>query len=81
MTLNGALLLANAVGDSQCEVDSSDRPVYMGFAEAGSATSAAAWRIIKFTYSGTNSTFATMKHASGSIDSNKIWDSRADYQY
>lgn len=81
LSLNDLLFRSSLIGDIVNEVDASDRIIYMGLADAGSDTGDPKWRIIKFTYTGTNVTFDTMKYADGSTDANKIWTNRANYQY
>ncbi len=59
--------------------DSSGRLEYYGQAEPGSATSAAKWRIEKYTYSGIEE---TGKGYPGGDNANiYIWDNRATYSY
>lgn len=75
------LMRSSQIGDILAEVDSSDRIVYMGFSDAGASEGDPAYRIVKFTYDGDNTTFDSMKHADGSTDQNKVWDDREDYTY
>jgi len=58
---------------------SGDNAIYVGEAEPGSAKSAAAWRIKKITYSGSNPT--DIQWAEGNGNFNKIWNNRAGYSY
>jgi hypothetical protein len=58
--------------------DVSASVVYYGFAQAGTATSAASWKIQKKTVSGTLTTYT---FANGSPDFIAIWDNRASYSY
>ena len=53
--------------------------VYLGLAVPGTATSAAAWQIRKFTTSGSNPT--SMLWAGGSGTFTNIWDNRASLTY
>lgn len=61
------------------EYDGSNNPVYIGFAEPGSATSDPAWLIRKLTWSGSNVT--AIQYANGSTVFNSIWDNRASLSY
>jgi hypothetical protein len=81
LSLNDLLVRSNLVGDSLCIVDELDRPVFMGFAEAGTKPDEHKWKIIKFTYIGENTTYSSMRHADGSTDQNKVWDDKEEYTY
>lgn len=61
------------------DYDGSGNVIYHGIAITGSATSAAAWFIEKFTYSGSNVTIRQM--ANGSDLANQIWDNRTLLTY
>lgn len=63
------------------EYDSYNRPVYIGQAHPGVATTAAQWQIRKLTYSGVTSNCTAVEYASGSNDYNAVWDDRATYVY
>ena len=53
---------------------------YRGWASAGVATSAASWKIIKYTYDATGNLTGT-GFAGGSASFNQIWDNRASLSY
>jgi hypothetical protein len=53
--------------------------LYRGEAKAGTAKSAASWRISRFTYSGSDIT--DVQFADGESTYDKIWDNRASYTY
>jgi len=53
--------------------------LYLGEAPPGSATSAAAWRIQKYTYSGSNLT--DTQYADGDEEFDNVWDDRASLSY
>jgi len=59
--------------------DSSGRLEYYGQAAPGSATSAAKWRIEKYTYSGIQE--LDRGYPSGDNANIYIWDNRATYTY
>lgn len=54
-------------------------PVYVGEAAPGSATSAAAWKIKRLSYSGDNLT--AVEWADGDTQYDNIWDNRASISY
>ncbi len=54
--------------------------VYEGYAAPGTATTAAAWQIVKHTYDGSNNRLTTM-FAGGTNDYNQVWDNRASLSY
>ena len=58
---------------------------YTGYAQPGSAASAARWRIKKYTYDGNNVTdiqwAKSSANASDYLEFNKVWDSRPTYTY
>lgn len=56
-----------------------DSVTYHGWATPGTAKSAAAWAIVKFTYSGSNVT--DIQWAGGSASFNQVWDNRASLGY
>lgn len=51
---------------------------YYGFAAAGTATSAASWKIAKETVSGVST---TLLFADGDVNFNNVWDNRASLSY
>ena len=51
---------------------------YVGIAEAGSATSAASWKILRVSKSGT---VTAIDHANGEVAEDKVWDNRLSYTY
>lgn len=55
-------------------------PLYIGWAPVGAATSAASWKIRKFTYDGNNQ-LLTIQYANGDIGFHAIWDNRASLTY
>ncbi len=62
------------------EYDASDNPIYVGQAAPGTADTAAAWQIRKYTYDGNNN-IAAREFAAGDNSYNKIWNNRASYDY
>jgi len=56
------------------------QPTYIGWATPGVATSAAKWKIRKFTYDG-NGQLTNIQFASGDVGFNFIWDNRGTYTY
>ena len=54
--------------------------IYEGYAAPGTATSAAAWQIVKHTYDGSDNRLTT-KFAGGTNDYNQVWDNRASLSY
>ncbi len=54
--------------------------IYEGYAAPGTATSAAAWQIVKYTYDGSDNRLTT-KFAGGTNDYNQVWDNRASLSY
>ena len=61
------------------DFDGGANPVYIGYAVPGTAKSAAAWRIQKLTYSGSNVT--DIQLANGSPDFTAVWNNRAALSY
>jgi hypothetical protein len=61
------------------DYDGSGNITYKGFATPGSATSAAAWAICSFTYSGSN--VVAILWASGNNAMSNVWDNRAGLAY
>ena len=55
------------------------QPVFVGWAEPGTATSAARWRIAKLTYVANQVT--QVQWATGSIAYNQVWDNHASLAY
>ena len=55
------------------------QPVYVGWAEPGTSTSAAKWRIAKLTYVANQVT--QVQWATGSIAYNQVWDNHASLAY
>lgn len=56
------------------------QPVYEGWAEPGTATSAASWIIKKNTYNSDGS-FSYVQWADGNINNDNVWDNRASLTY
>ncbi len=62
------------------ENDSSGRPIFIGLAKPGTATSKALWQIRKITYDGSG--FLTdVQWAGGNATFNQVWDDRAGLSY
>lgn len=55
-------------------------PIYIGWAVPGVATSAAKWKIRKFTYDG-NGQILNIQFAKNDVGFNFVWDNRATYTY
>ena len=62
------------------ENDSTGRPIYLGYAEPGTATTAAKWQIRKLTYDSAGAV-TDIQFASGTNDFIHVWDNRATYSY
>jgi uncharacterized membrane protein len=75
-TSNGGL---PGIYTEKMEYDGNYLLIYHGFASPGTATSAAAWSIVKYTYTGTQIT--DKKWAGGSTAFSQIWDNRASLSY
>ena len=56
-----------------------DDPVYVGWAPPGKATSDPIWKIMKFTFSGTN--IVSRDWADGDTKFDNVWDDRAALAY
>lgn len=69
--MNGAMAM---------RVDDTTGTIYQGWAEPGTATSAASWRIRKVVTSGTPED-TTITFADGDRSFNNIWDNRASLSY
>lgn len=67
-------------GIQAMENDGMGRPVYIGYAKAGTAKDKIGWQIRKLTYDA-NSAVTDVQFASGTAEFDKIWDSRAGYSY
>ena len=81
-------LIAGAAGstslaslDYLASVDDDDNPEYVGYAEPGTASSAAKWQIRKVTYEANTDTIVSVKYAGGSAAFDKAWDDRDSYTY
>ena len=73
--LGGTLMSVQAF-----ENNANGQPVYIGYAEAGTAKTAPKWQIRKITYDANN--FITdIQFASGTANFDKIWNSRDTYTY
>lgn len=55
--------------------------VYEGWANPGTATSAAAWSIRKNVYGGSPSSLSASLWADGNTDFDNVWDNRASLNY
>jgi len=58
---------------------SGGNPIYVGWAEPGTASSAVGWKIIKLTWSGSEVT--DIQYPNGDNAFIYVWDSRAGYSY
>ena len=58
---------------------SAGKLIYEGFAEPGTAVSAAGWLIRRYTWDGANNT--KVEYANGETAFDKIWDNRATYSF
>ena len=67
--------------DYLASVDDDDNPEYVGYAEPGTASSAAKWQIRKVTYEANTDTIVSVKYAGGSAAFDKAWDDRDSYTY
>lgn len=63
------------------EVNSYGQVIYHGFALPGTATSAAGWMIIKFTYDASTRVMTYKQFANGNSQFTNIWGSRDTYSY
>lgn len=61
------------------DYDGSNRVIYQGWAQAGSATSSSVWRIRQLNYTGDNVT--SILFPSGSPAFAYSWDDRTGYSY
>lgn len=62
------------------DYDASSNAIYIGWAQAGTATSLAKWRIVQNTYDGSNR-FTGSGFPGGSPSFSFIWDNRASLSY
>lgn len=62
------------------ENDDSGRPIYIGYAQAGSSKADARWQIRKCTYDG-NGYLTDIQFANGTALFDKVWDKRKDGTY
>lgn len=62
------------------DYNSGTLPVYIGQANADTATSEAKWQIKKLTYDG-NDNVTSILAAGGTLDFNQVWDDRASLSY
>lgn len=60
----------------RAENDANGNPIYVGYAKAGSATSAAVWLIKKFTYDA-NDAVTRSQIADNNLSYSHVWDDRA----
>lgn len=58
----------------------SGQPIYVGWSTPGVPTSAAKWKIRKFTYD-VNSQITNIQFADGDVGFNASWDLRTGYVY
>lgn len=62
------------------DYDGSGNATYLGWAQAGTVTSDAKWRIVQNTYDGSNR-FTVSAFPNGSPSFTFVWDNRATYSY
>jgi len=62
-------------------INASGQPIYEGEAPAGSATSAAVWRIRRYTYDATTSGVTKIDFADGDANYNNIFDNASSLTY
>jgi len=70
---------SDTVYTTALDYDGSGNLIYQGQASAGSAKSAAGWRIKKFVYSGSDIT--DIQFADGDTKFDNIWDNRVSLSY
>ncbi len=75
----GDILVGNQQQYTMVIEYSGENPVYIGEAKAGTLKAGIGWRVKKLTYDGSNVT--DVNYADDSINFDKIWDDRADYEY
>ena len=63
----------------RAENDVDGQPIYIGWAQPGSAESDPVWLIAFLEYSA--GFFVSKKYANGSLDYNQVWDNRAGLTY
>jgi len=74
--------IGNVIGGgtrSEAEYDASNNLIFWGTSAAGSLTSAAVWRIVKFTYDASNN-LLTAKWADKARFT-QVWDDRGSLSY
>jgi prepilin-type processing-associated H-X9-DG protein len=80
---SGAVGARMIVGDEEPYAElfdwSGDELQYHGWAEPGTATSAAGWRIAKYAWSAGN--LVNILWADGNLDFDNVWDDRASLSY
>ncbi len=62
------------------DYDANSNAIYLGWAQAGTSTSAATWRIVQNTYDGSNR-FTGSGFPNGSPSFTFVWDNRASLSY
>ena len=62
------------------EVDGSGKPIYIGYAEPGTAVTTALWQIKKISYNASG-VATDIQFASGTSEFDKVWNDRAGYSY
>lgn len=62
------------------DYDGSGNQTYVGWAQTGTASSAAFWRIMKQTFNGSNQV-TNITWPNGSTGFGGVWDDRATYTY
>lgn len=63
-----------------CVNNANGQVIYLGYAQPGTAKTAAAWQIRKITYDA-NGAMTDVEFAEGSNAFNKVWNSYATYSY
>ena len=81
-TLNDLSHLAQIDKDFRIALDGSGNPLYVGFANPGTAESALKWQIMKLTYDGTFTTQPVKGvYANGNDDYIFSWTLKGTYTY
>jgi len=62
------------------DYDANDNIIYKGEANAGSAKSAAAWKISKYSYD-VDGNLTDIQWADGNLQEDNVWDNRASLSY
>lgn len=62
------------------DYDASGNQIYVGWAQTGTVSSVASWRIMQQTFNGSNQA-TDIKWPNGSTGFGWVWDSRTSYSY